>query len=84
MLWPDSFVEEASLSNNIFLLRRALGEDPVFIETVPRRGDRFVGAVRQLPPTITRPAEPLDRLEPGNEVSTKTKPLKSSQFISTN
>jgi DNA-binding response OmpR family regulator len=35
MLWPDSFVEEGSLSNNIFLLRRALGEDPVFIETVP-------------------------------------------------
>ena len=49
MLWPDSFVEEGSLSNNIFLLRRALGEDPVFIETVPRRGYRFVGAVRQLP-----------------------------------
>jgi eukaryotic-like serine/threonine-protein kinase len=70
MLWPDSFVEEGSLSNNIFLLRRALGEDPVFIETVPRRGYRFVGAVRQLTPTITRPTEPLDRhLEPGNEVS---------------
>ena len=49
-LWPDSFVEEGSLSNNIFLLRRALGEDPVFIETVPRRGYRFVGAVRQFPP----------------------------------
>ena len=49
MLWPDSFVEEGSLSNNIFLLRRALGEDPLFIETVPRRGYRFVGAVRQLP-----------------------------------
>jgi eukaryotic-like serine/threonine-protein kinase len=49
MLWPDSFVEEGSLSNNIFLLRKALGEDPAFIETVPRRGYRFAGAVRQLP-----------------------------------
>ena len=48
-LWPDSFVEEGSLTNNIFLLRKALGEDPAFIETVPRRGYRFVGAVRQLP-----------------------------------
>ena len=48
-LWPDTFVEEGSLSNNIFLLRKALGEDPAFIETVPRRGYRFVGAVRQLP-----------------------------------
>jgi len=49
MLWPDSFVEEGSLSNNIFLLRKALGEDPAYIETVPRRGYRFVGAVRQFP-----------------------------------
>lgn len=52
MLWPDSFVEEGNLSNNIFLLRKALGEDPAFIETVPKRGYRFVGAVRQLPPTV--------------------------------
>jgi DNA-binding winged helix-turn-helix (wHTH) protein/Tol biopolymer transport system component len=48
-LWPDTFVEEGSLSNNIFLLRKALGDDPAFIETVPRRGYRFVGAVLQLP-----------------------------------
>lgn len=48
-LWPDSFVEEGSLSNNIFLLRKALGEDPPYIETVPKRGYRFVGAVRCLP-----------------------------------
>lgn len=49
MLWPDTFVEEGSLSNNIFLLRKALGEDQAFIETVPRRGYRFIGAVRQFP-----------------------------------
>jgi TolB-like protein/DNA-binding winged helix-turn-helix (wHTH) protein/Flp pilus assembly protein TadD len=48
-LWPDSFVEEGSLSNNIFLLRKALGEDPEFIETIPRRGYRFIAAVRQFP-----------------------------------
>jgi DNA-binding winged helix-turn-helix (wHTH) protein/Tol biopolymer transport system component len=48
-LWPDSFVEEGSLSNNIFLLRKALGVNPAFIETVPGRGYRFIGAVRQLP-----------------------------------
>jgi eukaryotic-like serine/threonine-protein kinase len=46
-LWPDSFVEEGSLSNNIFLLRKALGEDPAFIETVPRRGYRFIAPVRR-------------------------------------
>jgi len=49
ILWPDTFVEEGSLSNNIFLLRKALGEDVAYIETVPRRGYRFVGAVRQMP-----------------------------------
>ena len=53
-LWPETFVEEGSLSNNIFLLRKALGEDQAFIETVPRRGYRFVGAVLQLPSPPTR------------------------------
>jgi TolB-like protein/DNA-binding winged helix-turn-helix (wHTH) protein/tetratricopeptide (TPR) repeat protein len=53
LLWPDTFVEEGSLSNNIFLLRKALGEDPGFIETVPRRGYRFIGAVRQFPGAAT-------------------------------
>ncbi len=42
-LWPYTFVEEGSLSNNIFLLRKVLCEDPAFIETVPKRGYRFVG-----------------------------------------
>jgi TolB-like protein/DNA-binding winged helix-turn-helix (wHTH) protein/Flp pilus assembly protein TadD len=58
-LWPDTVVEEGSLSNNIFVLRKALGEDPAFIETVPRRGYRFVGAVRQFPH-----AAPKHREEP--------------------
>ncbi len=49
MLWPDTFVEEGSLSNNIFLLRKALGDNPEYIETVPRRGYRFVGNVRGFP-----------------------------------
>jgi len=53
-LWPDSFVEEGNLSNNIFVLRRALGEDARYIETIPTRGYRFVGAVRQLPSPSAR------------------------------
>jgi TolB-like protein/DNA-binding winged helix-turn-helix (wHTH) protein/Flp pilus assembly protein TadD len=66
-LWPDSFVEEGSLSNNIFLLRKALGEDPAFIETVPRRGYRFIGAVRQFPgPVATHLEMPLEVHAPGN------------------
>jgi Tol biopolymer transport system component/DNA-binding winged helix-turn-helix (wHTH) protein len=61
MLWPDSFVEEGNLSNNIFVLRKALGEDPPYIETVPKRGYRFVGALRQLPHAAApRPEKPLE------------------------
>lgn len=48
-IWPDTFVEEANLSQNIFYLRKALGDDrvdPRYIETVTRRGYRFVAAVR--------------------------------------
>jgi TolB-like protein/DNA-binding winged helix-turn-helix (wHTH) protein/Flp pilus assembly protein TadD len=48
-LWPDSIVEEANLSVNMSALRRALDEDPnehQYVETVPRRGYRFVAGVR--------------------------------------
>jgi hypothetical protein len=46
----DSFVEEGSLAQNVSLLRKALGESDSqkFIETVPRRGYRFVASVREL------------------------------------
>src|SRR3954447_8502356 len=49
-VWPDSFVEENNLAQNISLLRKALGEEGggrKYIETVPRRGYRFVADVRQ-------------------------------------
>ena len=50
LTWPDTFVEEANLSYNISLLRKALGDGEDgqrFIETVPKRGYRFVGKVRE-------------------------------------
>lgn len=43
-VWADTAVEENSLAHNIFVLRKALKEDPsgrFSIETVPRRGYRF-------------------------------------------
>ena len=49
-VWPDTFVEESNLSQTIFMLRKALGDDrgePKYIETVPRRGYRFVAAVNE-------------------------------------
>jgi DNA-binding winged helix-turn-helix (wHTH) protein/TolB-like protein/Tfp pilus assembly protein PilF len=53
-LWPDSFVEESSLAQNISLLRRALAEEGSnghYIETIPKRGYRFVADVRELDET---------------------------------
>src|SRR5580700_10949972 len=47
-IWPDTFVEEGTLVQNISTLRKVLGEAPVgsaYIETIPRRGYRFAGAV---------------------------------------
>lgn len=45
-LWPDSFVEEANLTQNIYTLRKALGNAD-YIKTVPRRGYRFVAEVKE-------------------------------------
>jgi Tol biopolymer transport system component/DNA-binding winged helix-turn-helix (wHTH) protein len=47
-VWPDTFVEESNLTFNIQQMRKALGDNarkPVFIETVARRGYRFVAEV---------------------------------------
>jgi DNA-binding winged helix-turn-helix (wHTH) protein/TolB-like protein/Tfp pilus assembly protein PilF len=50
-VWPNSFVEEANLSVNISALRKALGDTPdgqKFIETVPKRGYRFVMPIHEI------------------------------------
>ena len=57
-LWPGIFVEEANLSNQISLLRKALGDstaDPRYIETVPKRGYRFVASVVDSLPAAAAP-----------------------------
>jgi DNA-binding winged helix-turn-helix (wHTH) protein/tetratricopeptide (TPR) repeat protein len=51
-VWPDTFVEEANLSRNIFMLRKALGEtaqDHRYIVTVPGRGYRLAERVLLVP-----------------------------------
>jgi len=58
-VWPDTFVEEGGLARNISLLRKALGDDGnTYIETVPRRGYRFIAPVRQR--TQSAPATDLN------------------------
>ncbi len=57
-VWPDSFVEESNLSQNIFMLRKALGdnaENRQYIVTLPGKGYRFAAPVR----TVTQPGEVL-------------------------
>jgi len=69
-IWPDAFVEEANLSVNIATLRKALGDGPSdhqYIETVPKRGYRFVANVRISeidPPPAERLSATRTRLEP--------------------
>jgi Tol biopolymer transport system component/DNA-binding winged helix-turn-helix (wHTH) protein len=48
-LWPDTFVEESNLTQNISQLRRALSDGTAgakYIETIPKRGYRFVANVQ--------------------------------------
>ena len=49
-VWADAFVEEANLNRGISVLRKALGERSTepYIETVPKRGYRFVSPTREL------------------------------------
>ncbi|HZD47163.1 MAG TPA: AAA family ATPase [Silvibacterium sp.] len=51
-LWPNTYVQPEVLKSHILGLRRALGDDaknPRFIETLQRRGYRFIAAVQDAP-----------------------------------
>ena len=50
-VWPDTFVEEGNLAQNVFLLRKALGEEKNehrYIVTIPGVGYRFVAPVTEV------------------------------------
>jgi len=61
-LWPRGFVDEATLTNHVWQIRRALGDTaktPQYVETVPKRGYRFLAEVSRDPgvsPTLPPPA----------------------------
>ena len=60
-VWPDAFVEEGNLNKNIFFLRKALGEwegGREYIETVPKRGYRFVAPVSEVTHAESSPQQP--------------------------
>src|SRR2546428_9623609 len=47
-VWPDTFVEEVNLAKNVSCLRKILATEHLehYIETIPKRGYRFVADVR--------------------------------------
>ncbi len=60
-VWPDTVVEESNLASNVFAIRRALGESADgerYIETVPKRGYRFIAPVSPLPSGVQSRLEP--------------------------
>src|ERR1700722_13850086 len=55
-VWPNTFVEEANLTQHISMVRKALGETPQdhrYIVTFPGQGYRFAGEVRIVYPNGT-------------------------------
>lgn len=60
-VWSDSFVEEGALNRSISVLRKALGDTALqsrYIETVPKRGYRFIAAVTESPQASAHDADP--------------------------
>jgi len=54
-VWRDTFVTEDTLTQNVSTLRKALGDDPEapeYIETIPRRGYRFLAPVVEEAPAV--------------------------------
>ncbi|MEM8961673.1 MAG: tetratricopeptide repeat protein [Acidobacteriota bacterium] len=68
-VWPDTFVSEATLTQNIYTLRKTLGEgaDGPFIRTIPRRGYRFSA-------TVTVETAPREPSQPSSEGSEPVRP----------
>jgi len=68
-VWPDTFVQPEVLKYQIADIRRVLGDhpkDPLFIETLPRRGYRFIAAVKDGEAAESAPTPTLDQSQPAD------------------
>jgi TolB-like protein/DNA-binding winged helix-turn-helix (wHTH) protein len=64
-LWADSFVEDANLTQHIYVLRKTLGPKPdgePYIETVPRLGYRFSAEVKSVYSSVIVPLTPTQNV----------------------
>jgi DNA-binding winged helix-turn-helix (wHTH) protein/TolB-like protein len=83
-VWPDAFVEETNLTRNIFTLRQTLSDDRnggKYIETIPKRGYRFVASVHKV---RTDSVEPLIEEQNGSHpltTSDANEESKSEQWV---
>ena len=68
-VWPDSYVGEGSLTRNISVLRKLIGED--LIQTVPRRGYRLMVPVTLLPSAVPNSPADSDSVVPGSMVASR-------------
>ncbi len=78
-LWKDSFVKESNISQNIYTLRQLLGNDKKFIETVSKKGYRFVESVKFLSDEITTSVQ-TDEVNLNSFKNETVKEIKSGNF----
>jgi len=72
-VWPDSWVEESNLAQNIYVLRRALNpndDGPRYIVTIPGRGYCFTEKVRIVGKITEAPKSPPDQEAPDPPATT--------------
>lgn len=71
-LWPGTFVEEGNLAFQVSALRKVLGaHGEEWIETLPRYGYRFKGAVSQVPVEPRGPTKSAKTIEDGHAEAAK-------------
>jgi len=85
-VWADSFVEDGNLSFTVSVLRKILGDDthsPRFIETVPRRGYRFIADVIENvnEQSTDGPRNNAEAITPANAVRAGFVPLATALVI---
>ncbi|MGY2932359.1 TolB-like protein [Bradyrhizobium sp. GM6.1] len=64
-IWSDRIISDSALNSRINAARKALGDDGAsqrLIKTIPRKGFRFVGEVREEVAATTAPAQPVAAL----------------------
>lgn len=74
-IWQDNFVEDANITQQIYVLRKTLGTDKngkPLIETLPKRGYCFVGSIKIVENSTVSISESNDLSSPVDSIRSKT------------